>query len=226
MTRSGWDGQDPLKNATRAKGGCLVWKGPFDGDGYGRYVYYGGSSRAAHLVSYGNDVENWAGRLRNRCGNRACIRPAHWVEESEMDWRDRYWAKVVPGSETECWPWTGARTRAGYGVLHLDYGQLQRGTVTRYAHRLAWELATGEQAIDSIGHTCGNRGCQNPNHLREDMQPNCNKLAEEEVLDIRWRCEGGESQASLAREYGVTPSMVSRIVNGTRRTWLDTMRYA
>jgi len=42
-------------------------------------------------------------------------------------------------------------------------------------------------------------------------------LSDEEVGAIRRHAEGGESQGSLARRYGVDRSLVSRIVSGTRR---------
>lgn len=70
---------------------------------------------------------------------------------------ERFWSKVDRSGE--CWTWTGA-TFNGYGVFRLD-GKAQ------LAHRVArrWikgEIPDGEQ----LDHTCHNRACVNPNHLR------------------------------------------------------------
>lgn len=43
------------------------------------------------------------------------------------------------------------------------------------------------------------------------------KLSVQDVIEIRERAAAGEIQAQLAREYGVGPMQISRIVNGTRR---------
>lgn len=47
------------------------------------------------------------------------------------------------------------------------------------------------------------------------------KLTEEQVLDIRQRVAAGETQGEMARNYGVSRSMVSLIVNRKRWTYLD-----
>lgn len=69
----------------------------------------------------------------------------------------RFWAKVDKTSE--CWLWTGATTRGGYGHIKID-GQMQR------AHRVAYELAG--QVIPrgfDVDHLCRTRLCVNPAHL-------------------------------------------------------------
>jgi hypothetical protein len=76
---------------------------------------------------------------------------------------ERFWAKVdISGGFFACWPWTAARTAAGYGVL----GRGGRSDGLVYAHRLALELAgrplaPGEDAM----HACDNPPCVNPAHL-------------------------------------------------------------
>lgn len=57
-----------------------------------------------------------------------------------------------------CWQWTGALSDGGYA----RFGSAE------YGHRVSWELANG-QAIPlgmQIDHTCHNRGCVKPGHLR------------------------------------------------------------
>lgn len=69
----------------------------------------------------------------------------------------RFWAKVK--KTKTCWLWQGA-TAGGYGQIHYR-GKLE------YAHRIAYEWSHG--AIPAglvVDHTCHNRGCVNPSHLR------------------------------------------------------------
>ena len=61
--------------------------------------------------------------------------------------------------ETECWPWHGARTRAGYGVF-------RRNKKNEYAHRAVYELLVGPIPEGAeLDHTCVNPACCNPAHL-------------------------------------------------------------
>jgi HNH endonuclease len=203
-----------MVDRSRGNRACWPWLGPRDGDGYGRYTdRYG--QRAAHRAAYALSHDYAFGRLLHTCGNRACCNPRHLQEEPEAPWRPRFWAKVARCGPVECWNWSGARTRGGYGVLRVD-GK------TRYAHHLAWELANGRRWDDDqrpIRHTCGNRGCVNPAHLELGEPPNAGKLDEYDVAVIRERRAAGEPQSRLAKAYRISPSMVSRIVDGSRWGW-------
>lgn len=75
----------------------------------------------------------------------------------------RFWAKVRLDEATGCFRWVGALTGAGYGVLKLD-GR------TVYAHRLAYEVASGPvpegRELDHVrARGCVHRDCCNPAHL-------------------------------------------------------------
>lgn len=55
-----------------------------------------------------------------------------------------FWARVNRSAGTEtCWPWTGSRTKAGYG--RLTYSPL--GTL--YAHRMSWELSHEADEVEA-----------------------------------------------------------------------------
>ena len=71
---------------------------------------------------------------------------------------DRFWAKVEVG---DCWQWTAARNRGGYGVFRI--GGRQEGR-TFLAHRLAFTSLV-EVPPQPLDHLCKNPACVNPDHL-------------------------------------------------------------
>lgn len=72
----------------------------------------------------------------------------------------RFWSKVDRRDPDECWEWKGSRIFSGYGQFWLGARQLK-------AHRIAYELGTGEMPPDDlvVCHACDNPPCCNPAHL-------------------------------------------------------------
>jgi len=90
--------------------------------------------------------------------------------------QDRFWSFVEKSPDPEgCWIWKGPRLRG--------YGKFNGGGRTYIAHRLAWELINGEIPPGAeLDHTCHNRGCVNPAHLRAvDHRENMREAAQRGV---------------------------------------------
>jgi uncharacterized protein (DUF433 family) len=131
-----------------------------------------------------------------------------------------------------CWLWTGALYKStGYGA----FGYQGR---TEPAHRAAWLLAHPDEPLtrtDIIAHHCDIRACARLAHLfktthagnRADMYAKQRhehgirhhnaKLTEEDVQTIRARYAQGVTQPDLAHDYGVTQTLVSRVIR--RQIW-------
>lgn len=140
-----------------------------------------------------------------------------------------FWARVaITANDEKCWEWQGKVTRAGYGVFSDHCNAI-------YAHRLAYELATGIKPTLFILHSCDNPGCVNPKHLREGTpQENTRdaiernriargerkrnaKLTENDVREIRRRIASGDARKRIAQEFGVHPTRIDYIKH--KKNW-------
>lgn len=81
-----------------------------------------------------------------------------------QDKATRFWAKVQVGNPDECWNWRGHIGKDGMGYAYTGPNQ------KRSAARVAWEMTHGPIVETTrpkmVKHTCGNRLCCNPAHLR------------------------------------------------------------
>lgn len=100
---------------------------------------------------------------------------------------ERIWGKFEQRADNECWPWTAAKTSAGYGHILADGGEDGKRT-TVLGHRALYEILVGPipdgMVLDHTCHTedeecpgnaeCPHRGCVNPAHLEPiDFGENC-----------------------------------------------------
>lgn len=151
--------------------------------------------------------------------------------------RAAFWAHIKQVGE--CWEWDAA-------LFHNGYGQFQRvrlyGKWESRAHRIAWILKNGPVPDElQILHTCDNRKCCHSLHLypgtpqknsqdmvdRDRQTDGANtprggkhyraKLTTEQVQVIRGAVELGCPQVALAKQFGISPQAVNRIVKN--QTW-------
>jgi hypothetical protein len=132
----------------------------------------------------------------------------------------------VRGPE-DCWEWTGAVNRDGYGRYNMD----GRGHM---AHRLAWVAAGNELPPGMVlMHSCDNPPCCNPAHLsvgtsaentadkvRKDRHAKgegiaASILTAEQVIEIRSRYQFRRmTYKMLASEYRVCKDTIQKAVRG------------
>lgn len=135
-----------------------------------------------------------------------------------------------------CWNWIGDKYDSGYGRLALEKGKQVR------AHRFLYEQVHGKIPDGMCAlHRCDNRACVNPEHIfigtKKDNMQDCltkkrhkyiahhgedngnSKLSKADIIKIRelW-AKGGIYQSKLAKEFGVSQTVISKVVN--YKTWV------
>lgn len=131
----------------------------------------------------------------------------------------------------ECLLWPHTLDRDGYA------GPVQVAGTMYKAYLLSCEYQAGKRPSSKLqaAHSCGTRSCVNPRHLRwatarqnaadkklhgteiYGERQGAHKLTDAAVQAIRQRASRGEQLQALAREFGVSPSNITLIVQ--RKTW-------
>lgn len=154
----------------------------------------------------------------------------------------RFWSYVSISGEEDCWEWSGAVKKTGYGSFKaISY-------VSIVASRMAWAFANNSDPGDlMVCHACDNPVCCNPSHLwvgtaadnntdcaskgRTYFQKTAHKrrgagnpralISELDILMILSDMINGENNKEISRKYGITHSMVSVIRRG--KAWTGTL---
>ena len=128
-----------------------------------------------------------------------------------------------------CWNWKGSLT-------HNGYGQFSFNNWTYRAHRFMFSMTYGEIPDGvMVLHSCDNRKCVNPEHLRlgtakENAKDRrlrkrtavgefngASRLSEQDVREIRKLYKDGYSQPKLAEKFKLSAGHIGRIVR--REVW-------
>lgn len=158
--------------------------------------------------------------LGQRRSSKFCS-PTCFYEDRKTRQEERFWARVK--KTKTCWLWTASVNSSGYGTRWF------LGKV-RSAHHVSWFIAHGTWPSQNLMHSCDTPRCVNPAHLSEGDQAanvadmlakgrgKSNKLSVYQVREVIARLKAGtESQAAIARSYGVSHGTVGHIAN--RKTW-------
>ena len=178
---------------------CWPWTGTIDG-GYGSFSYRtddGERTIPAHrmsLILSGVDISDDLMAL-HKCDNKPCCNPAHLYAGTDLQNKQDAWER-------------GQMVRLLTEEAVLDARRRYRPYKVTYqmlADEFGCHLITMRDAIVGAtwGHLPGARG----------KNPAIAYLSEEDVVDIRRRyAQGGVSQMTIAREYGMSGRQISSIV--------------
>lgn len=138
----------------------------------------------------------------------------------------RFWRKVDKSGD--CWIWTGAKMKSGYGRLRTG----GVGSDVWNAHRVSYHINKGEIPDGLfVLHKCDNPSCVNPDHLflgdhDENMRDKARKgrgagenhprsqLTDKQAREIKFA--KGKTHQELADQYGVGKMLV-RDIRANRR---------
>lgn len=199
--------------------GCWEWCGTRDSHGYGVLSFGGTGHKKAHRVSW----ELCAGLIPDglfvchHCDNPSCVNPAHLFLGTP---RDNYEDMVAKGRRApllrgESHPnsvltWDGVLSaRAAW-----EAGEPQRSIADRLG--VSQSSISGALTGETWGPTSYDPAISNKRRGRRGEKHPKAKLTEEQVLEIR-SLFGCYSQEKIARWYGVSQTLVSKI--GKRDIW-------
>lgn len=195
--------------------GCWLWFGAKGVGGYG-VLSVRSRKRLAHRVAWvlANRREIRAGKMIcHRCDNPPCVNPDHLYEGTNREnSRDKVRRNRQPrGSQVGGAKLTGelaARLRAARTWSELRQIAAKAGVSENHAREVrrarSWKHL-GPPASERLTGI-----------FRRGEQIESARLTERDVVELRRRVSSGETQTSLALEFGITQSAVSLIVRGRR----------
>lgn len=180
-----------------------------------RAHYSAGPTARVRCETCGSEFEKTLTMIRKTKRN-FCSRKC--FGESRKNNPEKFWAKVKK-EPNACWIWTGSGNPDGYGIVSVSNSRMS-------THRYSYELAFGKipEGLHVL-HKCDNPPCVNPAHLflgtNADNMEDKNvkdraglKLKTKDVHAIIDACKSGCTQRSVAKQFGVSPSHVSKLCSG------------
>lgn len=156
------------------------------------------------------------------------LTPHMRVRTNGLPFHEKVKARVVEDEITGCWVWQGSCCFNGYGRLRRG-----PGGKPAFCHRIMYEHHYGRIPEGMlVMHTCDNRRCVNPDHLRlgtardnmRDMlqkgRSTSNLLTEKDVREIHALNENGVSVHALAVQFCVGPTTIYDILSGRAWAWI------
>lgn len=156
------------------------------------------------------------------------------AEELRREVTRRFWSFVSPGSEDQCWLWTGVLFGSGYPAFYAAGRAIA-------AHRFSYELHNGPFPMFlNVCHHCDVPACVNPKHLfvgthKDNMAdmaiktemgflhglPSASyrgKLNPDAVKEIRANPE--ISSSVFAKKFGVAKNCIFQARKGLSYRWV------
>jgi hypothetical protein len=126
---------------------------------------------------------------------------------------DRFWTKVRTAGPQDCWEWQANKNNKGYGLFRP--GGLAPKVL---AHRASYEAANGPiQRGLLILHSCDNRACVNPAHLRVGTH-------KQNVADMDQR--GRRVTKPMRGEDNPNTAATAELVTSVRKAYVSGMSIA
>ena len=145
----------------------------------------------------------------------------------------RFQSYIEKQTDTDCWIWKGGKDIKSYGIFFY------KGS-PRFAHRVSLILFGRIKSLTPglhVLHSCRNKDCVNPDHLREgtatenaadkkrdktDLSGSrCHfaKLTWDIISIIRKKASDGTKTKQLASEFNVSLTTIRSIINN--KTWVQ-----
>ena len=178
--------------------GCWTWLRGLDKDGYGKFTVSVGVQKQRHVRAsrYAFELTHGYPPMKlatHSCDNPSCCNPAHIEDASQKKNRE------------DC----AARGRAAKGDSHGSRTHPERvARGNSHGSRTHPErLARGESHGSKL----------HPERMRRGSGVGGSILTERDIPVIRSRREAGEGLATIAKDFGISPSSISLIA--MRKTW-------